>query len=100
MYASFEEKGKIFTDVITKRPVEVLIQTTLHLIRGQVHIRPQDRIKDEINRGEDFLAVTNAHVLDAHGEDELHHCNFMMVNRDQIVWIIPLEEQGETEKGK
>ncbi len=99
MYASFEEKGKIFTDVITKRPVEVLIQTTLHLIRGQVHIRPQDRIKDEINRGEDFLAVTNAHVLDAHGETS-STVVIMMVNRDQIIWIIPLEEQGETEKGK
>jgi len=100
MYTSFEEKGKIFTDIITKHPVEVLIQTTLHLIRGQVHIRPQDRIKDEMNKGEDFIAVTKAHVMDAQGEKEIHHCNFMMVNRDQIIWIIPLEEQGEVEKEK
>jgi uncharacterized protein YcfJ len=47
MYSNFEEKGKIFTQVVTKKPINVTIQTTNQLIRGKIHIRPEDRVKDE-----------------------------------------------------
>lgn len=91
MFTSFEDKGKIFTNIVTKKPVEVLIQTTLHQVRGYVHVRPDDRIKDEINQNERFLAVTDATVYSMNGE-VLHTMEFLAVNREQIVWMVPKSE--------
>ncbi|NPV78186.1 MAG: hypothetical protein HPY59_17655 [Anaerolineae bacterium] len=96
MYASFEEKGKIFTDVITKQPVEALIQTTQHLIRGFIHIRPQERLKDEINQSETFLAVTSARILDNKG-NILYRSNFVAINRGHIIWLLPIQDMETVE---
>jgi hypothetical protein len=96
MFTSFEDKGKIFTNIVTKEPVEVIIQTSIHHIHGYVHVRPDDRIKDEINLNERFLAVTNATVSSNEGK-ELFTVEFLAVNREQIIWIYPKEEFENTE---
>lgn len=99
MYANFEEKGKIFTAVITKQPVEALIQTTQHLVRGYVHIRPQERVKDVINQDETFLAVTSAKIYDNSGKT-VYQAKFIAINRAQILWVLPiddLETEGEVD---
>jgi hypothetical protein len=88
MFSQFEEKRKIFTNVVSKKPVEVLIQTTTSLVQGTVHIRPDNRLKDEINQPETFLAVTDAHIKNLQGE-EIHCCEFLAVNRTHIVWLTP-----------
>lgn len=95
MFNEFEEKGKVFTNVITKLPVEVLIQTGTHLIRGNVHVRPDERIKDEIDRDEPTLAITNATLYTIAGEVQ-YRVKFMALNRQQIIWIIPIEELEES----
>lgn len=87
-----DEKGKVFTEVVTKIPIPVKIQTNLHCLHGKVHIRPDERLKAELDRSEPFLALTEAVVLDADG-NTLHRADFMAVRRDQIIWVIP--EEGE-----
>jgi hypothetical protein len=83
-----EERTKIFTNVIFKRPVAVLIQTTDQRIRGNVHVRPDDRLRDELNESERFLAVTNATIYN--NEDQvLYRSKFIAVNISQIIWLIP-----------
>lgn len=96
MFASFEEKGKIFTDVVTKQPIESLIQTSRHLIQGNIHIRPQERLKDEINMDETFLAVTDATVMDMDGK-VIYKTNFIAINRSQIIWLMPVADLATTE---
>lgn len=91
MVTHFDEKGKFFTPVITKNPVAVIIQTITHRISGNIHIRPDERIKDELDRVESFLAVTEPIVLDAEGK-EIETAKFIMVNRHQIVWVLPVGE--------
>jgi hypothetical protein len=88
MFKQFEEKGKVFTKVVSKDPIKVHIQTLTHLIRGKVHIKPDERIKDELNADEEFLAVTDAVVYDTN-EMVLHRTAFLAVNRAHIVWIYP-----------
>jgi predicted esterase YcpF (UPF0227 family) len=66
----------------------------LHFIRGRVHIRPDDRLKDEINQNEAFLAVTEAVVQDHQG-NTLYKADFLAVNRSQIIWLVPTEELKE-----
>ncbi len=91
MYASFEEKGKIHTNVISKIPVNAIIQTTRNRIEGNIYVRPDDRLKDELSNSDCFLAVTDATVYDDEGK-VLYEANFLSVHRDQIIWIIPIEE--------
>jgi hypothetical protein len=91
MVTHFDEKGKFFTPVIAKHPVPVIIQTVNHRISGFIHIRPEDRIKDELDRDEDFLAVTEAIISDAEGK-EIASSKFISVNRHQIVWVLPVDE--------
>lgn len=91
MTIEFDDKGKIFTDVVSKTEVEALVQTTQHLVRGKVHVRQDDRLKDELDRDELFLAMTSASVFDADGK-ELHRTHFLAVRRTQIVWVMPVDD--------
>jgi hypothetical protein len=91
MHSSFEEKGKIFTNVVSKKPVDVVIQTNQHTITGKIHVRPDDRLKDEVNTPETFLAVTDAVIHDLNGKLAFE-TSFITINRQQIIWIIPSNE--------
>ncbi len=95
MFASLEEKGKIFTHTIKKLPVKVIIQTLNQTVHGNVFIRPEQRLKDEVNGGESFLAVTDAQVLSLEGK-VIQKADFLLINRDQITWIIPVDEPKTT----
>lgn len=90
----YDEKGKVFTPRVTKRPVPVVIQTLTHRIVGEVHVRPDWRLLDEINQSEGFLAVTQAEVLDARGQ-VIYRSDFLSVNCAHIVWLFPKEAPEE-----
>jgi len=98
MNIEFNEHGKYFTDIISKVAVTAIIQTTTHRIEGEIHVRLNERIKDELDRTEAFLAVTNAKVIAADGSI-LAEGDFISVSRSQIVWIVPTGESKE-EEGK
>lgn len=91
MVTHYDEKGKIFTQVVSKHPVQVVIQTIHHTIRGTIYIRPDSRVKDDLNNSDPFLAVTNAVVYGGQKE-ELYRTGFLVVNTSHIIWVIPEEE--------
>jgi hypothetical protein len=91
MSLEFNEKGKYFTDIISKVAVPAIIQTVMHRIEGSVHIRVDERVKDELDRNELFLAVTNAKIFGLDGS-VLYETDFMTVSRSQIVWVIPSDD--------
>jgi len=96
MITQFDEKGKIFTNVVSKKPVAVMIQTEQYCIQGQIYVRPDGRLKDELNESEIFLAVTDATIYDHHG-NALYSSNFLTVNRTHIIFLIPIEEIQKTQ---
>ena len=63
-----EEKDKNKTEEETKVSVSATLQTTTHMIRGKVHVRRDQRIKDELDLNESFLAITDVTVLGAEGQ--------------------------------
>ncbi len=92
MVTQYDEKGKIFTQVVSKHPAAVVIQTDQQTsIRGTIHVRPNARVKDEMNGNERFIAVTDAVIYNSQGE-EISRVPFLVVNTDHIVWLIPQEE--------
>lgn len=94
MTIEYDDKGKFYTDIIKKLPVAVVIQTTTHLVRGLIHVRDGERLKNELERDEMFLAVTNAIIYGS--EDKvLYSVPFIAVQRAQIIWIMPVEEESK-----
>ena len=91
MSLEFNEKGKYFTDIISKVAVPAVIQTVMQRIEGSVHVRLGGRVKDELDSSEPFLAVTNAKVFGLDGA-VLYETDFMTVARSQIVWVIPSDD--------
>jgi hypothetical protein len=91
MVTQYDEKGKFFTQVVSKHPVPVTIQTLENLIKGMVHIKPNQRVKDELNGQERFIAVTDAVVYNNRNEEVLR-TSFLVVNTDHIIWLVPNDE--------
>ena len=94
MTFEYDEKGKIFTDVVSKIAIYATIQTTTHMIRGRVHVRRDQRIIDELDLDENFLAVTDVSVLATDGQ-VLFQSPFLAVRRTHIVWVIPEQNSSE-----
>lgn len=92
MVLDFDDKGKYFTEVITKDKIISHIQMGAYRIRGNVHVRRGDRLSDELNRENKFLAVTDAEIFSQAGE-LLYITDFLAINREHIVWLMPLVEQ-------
>lgn len=94
MTIEYDDKGKIFTDIVSKTAVPATLQTTTHLMRGNIHVRRNQRIKDELNLDEQFLAITDVSVLGADGQ-VVFQAAFLAVQRTQIVWVMPEQNKPE-----
>ena len=94
MTIEYDEKGKIFTDIVSKVAVQATVQTTTHLIRGHLHVRRDQRIKDELDINENFLALTDVSVLGPDGQT-LFQAPFLAVRRSHIVWVLPEQDKQE-----
>ena len=94
MTIEYDEKGKIFTDIISKVAIVATIQTTTHMLRGQLHVRRDQRIKDELDANENFLAMADVSVLGPDGQ-ALFQAPFLAVRRSHIIWVIPEQSKGE-----
>ncbi|MFM8321468.1 MAG: hypothetical protein ACKOC5_11185 [Chloroflexota bacterium] len=94
MSIRFDDKGKFFTEVVSKEAVAVIIQTAAGRVQGSIHIRPGERLKDAINQTEPFFAVTDATVFDLSGK-ELYRTDFLAVHREQIIWLLPEDQVSQ-----
>ena len=94
MSIEYDEKGKFFTDVISKDVIRSDIQTVTHHIRGNVHVRKGERLSDEINQINVFLPVTSVEIYSLDGKI-LYTCDFLAINRDHIIWLMPIEKPIE-----
>jgi len=97
MSTEYDEKGKIFTEVVSKIAIYATVQTTTHRMRGRLHIRRDQRVKDELDRDESFLALTEVIVLGSDG-NVLFEAPFLAVRREHIVWVIPEPKSGEEQE--
>ena len=91
METRFNEKGKFFTDFVTKETVSVLVQTSLHRLQGDFHVKPEERLKDALNRSGDFLALTDVTIYDLEGVFQ-YKTGFLALNKDKAQWVLPLED--------
>ncbi len=95
MKIRYDEKGKFYSEVITKWPIAVTLQTLTHRVHGNIYVLPDERPKDALNTDEHFIALTEATVYDAQG-NEIYTAEFMAINRNHVIWVIPDPNQPET----
>lgn len=93
MVTHFDDKGKIFTDVIQKQSIWVTIQLPSNRIHGLIHIPSDKRIKEEIDNKDTFLALTEVEVFSPDGIDSLFSVKFLAVNKHQVIWLFPDSEK-------
>ena len=91
MTAPLSDRGNYFKAVISKESIPVMIQTLTHRIQGRIHIQPGERLKDGINQNEPFIAVTDAVIYELTGK-EIYRSEFIIVNRSQVVWLLPEDQ--------
>lgn len=82
-------KSHPFPEKVTEEPIEVIIQTILQRIHGQLDFRAQEQLIDDQDDAPQFLAVTDGRVL-RDGQESSLSFDVLLVNRDHIVWILPL----------
>ncbi len=92
MSIRYDQKGKFYTDVISKSKIFAYIQTTQQRIFGAIHVRDDERVSDAVNAADEFLAISDASVQDLQGE-VLFETDFIMVNRRHIVWLNPQDDE-------
>lgn len=88
---NYSTKGKVFTQVVSKDPIPATIQMLTHRISGNIHIRRGERLIEELKTAGQFIAVTEARVYSTRGK-LLYQSEFISVNRDHVVWIMPNED--------
>ncbi len=98
MTIEFDDNGKFFTDIVSKSPVPVMIQTVIHRIHGNIHIGEGRRLKDELDLPEKFIAMTDANIYTPEGQ-LLFQTNFLAVKRDEILWVMPDSEVSGQSNG-
>jgi hypothetical protein len=92
MSLHYDEKGKFFTEYVSKEAIKAVIQTVTNRIEGFIYIRSGDRISDFLNKSEQFLKVTDATVFDLTG-NQVYTCSFVAINLDTVIWIMPIDEK-------
>ncbi len=95
----YDEKGKFFTEFISKTEIPVIIQTEKNIIRGFVYVRKGERLSDELNSTGYFIPVADVTIFDSNGVEK-YKSEFITVHRDHIIWLMPENEEKESREGK
>jgi hypothetical protein len=94
MSIQYDDKGKVFSHIVTKDVILARIQTVTSLITGEIYVEHNKRIKDVLEFTETFIAITNASVYASDGA-LAYEAPFLTLNRNHIVWLAIEETQPE-----
>jgi hypothetical protein len=91
-----DEKGKFFTAHVTKLRLPITVCVGNWIVEGTVHLKSDNRLKDELNDGETFIAITQARVWETDSDKPLYEPEVLIVHKNQIIWIFPRESTAPT----
>jgi len=76
------------------RKVEAAILTNEFIIQGKITIPANMRVSDALNKflkNQTFIAITDTTITLVKNGEEVEGHEFILVNKEQIVGIIPLD---------
>lgn len=74
--------------VIQTTMLPIVLQTSTNRIKGKLHLRENERIKDALNTSDNFIALTEVKVFDVEGLSLIYETGFLAVNLTKINWVI------------
>jgi hypothetical protein len=86
-----DDKGKFFTAHVTKLRLPITACIGNWIIEGTVHLKSDNRLKDELNDGEMFIAITQARVWQVGSDKLIYEPEVLIVHKNEIAWIFPRE---------
>ncbi len=87
-----DDKGKVFTERVRKIGVEVEVVTIQGHIHGHLHMRPDQRVKDLLNSGDEQFVAMTAAIIRRTAEVDTLSAPFVAINKEHIVAVIPVDE--------
>lgn len=94
MSIQHDDKGKIFTNVIRKDPIKVIIQTNKHILFGTYHKGMEERLVDSIINNNQFVVLTDVKIQENFGGEPKLESSFIVLNKKDIIWMVPASEKG------
>ena len=92
-----DAKGKYYTERVSTDELAVVIRTEQGTIHGFLHLHPNNRLSDEIEREGTFLSLTEVHVETLDGR--AFETEFLAINKDAALWITPAQAVEELSNG-
>jgi hypothetical protein len=86
-----DDKGKFFTAHVSKLRLPITACIGNWIVEGTIHLKSDNRLKDELNDGETFVAITQARVWEAGSGKLVYEPEVLIVHKNEIVWIFPRE---------
>jgi hypothetical protein len=87
-----DEKGKFYTSRVAKDTLIACIRLHDSIIVGNIYIRPEQRLKDNLNDDSSrFLPITNARVYDSSGNELLYRSSLLLIAYDHIMTLSPVD---------
>jgi hypothetical protein len=99
MQEHYSDKRKFFTKFVSKDRLRAVIQINSHRLHATIHVKVGERLVDDLNNSEKFLALTDVEIYAPNGE-LLYRRDFVALNRDHIEWIIPEGDTDEQAEGE
>lgn len=86
-----DDKGKFFPMRVATLRLPITACIGEWIIEGTVHLKGNNRLKDELNDDESFIAITQVRVRDRRDAKPAYESEVLIVHKHQIVWIFPRE---------
>ena len=83
------------TQKIDREQRKVAIIVPGFRVEGKIHMLPKMRLSEFVNTARQFIPVTQAEVFSSDGSRKLYSSEFMEINRDSIITMIPLESNPD-----
>lgn len=102
MDTRIDHKGKLFTERISKLRVAVVARTASEFVHGVACLTPDNRLKDELNGSELYLAILDAEVRDGTDQQVLYRTPVVLLNKQQVSWVAPVGDakcDGQASEG-
>jgi len=96
MVRRIDPTEKLVSSHVRKERFVCIIQTVTQRIRGEAFRSTSNRIVDDLNGAEKFIALTHAEVLGP-SDEILARAQFMLVNKNHIVWVLPADDRAPDE---
>jgi hypothetical protein len=84
-----DDTDKFFTAHVTTLHLPVTACIGNWIVEGTAHLKGDNRLKDELNDGETFIAFTQARVWEMGSQKLAYEIDVLIVHKNQIVWIFP-----------